>query len=263
MPVRAIQWQTQTREALAALATEGAVVVVPIGSVEQHGPHLPVDTDSHTVEAVALRAAAAAPFPVVVAPCVWWGVSEYWMPFGGTIALAPQTLENLLWDVCMSIARDGFLRVMILNGHAGNVGVMHNVTVRLASRGIRAAGASYWSFAEDVMRRESTTDGGRIGHAGEIETSLQLALRPQLVAALADPPSGSPARSLLPPAFAGVALMPPDPSLESPSGIYGDPSSASAELGERILETSASRLVDFLAVFRGLPLPIKEGTQVD
>jgi creatinine amidohydrolase len=255
-PPERVRWQALRRGDVAALARAGAVAVVPIGSVEQHGDHLPLDTDSYTAAAVAHRAGEAARFPVVVAPTVWWGVSGYWMGFPGTIAISPGTLEALLVEICSSIAAHGFPRIVLLNGHAGNTGALHASCTRLAADGIRAAGVHYWQLAASELERLCTMDAGVIGHAGEIETSLQLHLRPDAVGPLPSEGHGTRMpRSVLPPTFAGVAMMPPDPPSESPTGVYGDPSVASAELGARALDAIVERLVELLAAFRETPLP--------
>lgn len=255
MPPEVLRWQELRRTDVARLAADPPPVIVPLGSVEQHGDHLPLDTDSFTVQAVALRAAVRAPFPVLVAPTVWWGVSEYWMAFPGTIAIAPDTLEALLVEVCTSIGRHGFSRIVLLNGHAGNTGALHGAAVRLASAGIRAVGLHYWSVAEPDLARLSRADRGRIGHAGEIETSLQLYLRPEAVGQIPESGVGtSLPRSILPPSLAEAAIVPPDPAVESPSGIYGDPSGASAELGAAVLDAVVDGIVEFLAALRESPL---------
>ncbi len=231
-------------------------MIVPTGAIEQHGPHLPLDTDSYTAEGVAIRAAGRAASPVVVAPTVWWGVSGHWMGFPGTIAVSPSTLETLLVEIATGIAAHGFRRVLFLNGHAGNVGALHGACARLSAAGIRACGLHYWALAHPELDDLSTTDGGRIGHAGEIETSLQLHLRPETVGTLpVDGVATRMPRSVLPPAFIDAAIMPPDPAAESPSGVYGDPSAASASLGEAALDIIVQRVAEFLDAFARTPLP--------
>jgi creatinine amidohydrolase len=254
---RIVRWQTLTRQEVLDAANQGAVIVQPIGSVEQHGPHLPVDVDSFTAEAVAVRAAQRAPFPVLVTPTVWWGVSEYWMRLGGTLALRPEVLVDLLGDIVESIGRHGFRRVLLLNGHAGNAAAMHTVAIRALRWGMKVVGVSYWLLARDLIREKSRTDLGHIGHAGEVETSLQLALRPESVREHLIPRDDSTKlpRSALPPEWAEIAVMPPHPEAESPIGVYGQPESARAEFGAEVLDTAASRLVDLLQAFREVSTP--------
>jgi creatinine amidohydrolase len=248
------RWGAQRRVGIARLAADDATVIVPTGSVEQHGDHLPLDTDSFTAQEVALAAAARVRSPVVVAPTVWWGVSGYWMGFPGTIALSPSLLEALLVEIVSSIGAHGFRRVVLLNGHAGNTGALQAACVRLAATGLRICAAHYWSFAAEDLPALSPVDGGRIGHAGEIETSLQLHLRPEVVGPL--PLDGSETRmprSALPAAFADVLIAAPDPGAESPTGVYGDPSGASAELGVAVFDLVVERFVRFLEEYRSAP----------
>lgn len=255
-----VRWQALRRVDIARLAREDATVVIPTGSVEQHGDHLPLDTDSFTAQTVALLAAERVRSPIVVAPTVWWGVSGYWMGFPGTIAISPSLLESLLVEVVSAIAVHGFRRVLLLNGHAGNTGALQGACVRSQAAGVRICAAHYWSFAGDALASLSTVDAGRIGHAGEIETSLQLHLRPERVGPLpADGTATRMPRSALPAAFADVMIAAPDPSAESPTGVYGDPSAATAELGAATLDRIVERLVEFLEAYRDTPPVARHG----
>src|SRR4051812_19352318 len=85
---QAVLWQKQRREQVAAAARRDGLGILPTGAVEQHGPHLPLDTDSYSSFEIAVRAAAlVGRFPVLVLPPVWWGLSPYWMVFPGTLTL--------------------------------------------------------------------------------------------------------------------------------------------------------------------------------
>jgi creatinine amidohydrolase len=254
MSIDELRWQGLRRDAIARLAAADATVVVPTGSIEQHGDHLPLDTDSLTAQTVALRAAERVRSPIVVAPTVWWGVSGYWMGFPGTIAISPATLETLLVEVVSAICAHGFRRVVLLNGHAGNGGALHGACIRIAAAGIRICALNYWSLAQRDLEGLSQADRGRIGHAGEIETSLQLHLRPETVGPLPEDGAGTRMpRSVLPPDAIEAVIIPPDPAAESPSGVYGDPTGASAELGAAVLEVIVERLVEFLEAYRSTP----------
>jgi creatinine amidohydrolase len=249
-----VRWQALRRVDIERLAREDATVILPTGSVEQHGDHLPLDTDSFTAQTVALRAAERVRSPIVVAPTVWWGVSGYWMGFPGTIALSPSLLEALLVEIGSAIATHGFRRVLLLNGHAGNTGALQGACVRLAAQGVRICAAHYWSFAGDGLERLGRVDQGRIGHAGEIETSLQLHLRGETVGPLpADGTATRMPRSALPAAFADALISAPDPATESPTGVYGDPSAATEALGAAALNLIVDRLVVFLEAYRDTP----------
>lgn len=251
-----VRWHLLTREDVRAAAQAQAIVVQPLGSIEQHGPHLPVDTDCSISEAIALKAAQLARFPVLVAPTVWWGVSEYWMRFGGTLTLRHELLIDLVAEIVGAVGRNGFRRVLLLNGHAGNTAAMHGVAMRFVSGGMKVVGLNYWVLAEDLLRAKSRSDQGRIGHAGEVETSLQLALGADAVRRERIPKDGTDLpRSVFGGRWADLMIAAPHPEAESPTGVYGRPTAARREFGLEILKVAAGRLVEFLDEFRKVPLP--------
>jgi len=173
-----------TREEARALAPD-ALVVLPVGAVEQHGPHLPVGTDYFAVEHIARAAAEALAgrVPVLVAPALPFGSSHHHLPFGGTLSLSTETYYRVLRDLAESLNVSGFRRIFILNGHGGN-----NELIQLVARDValqhpaHLTAASYWSIAWDALvAARAHVGAGLPGHAGTFETSLMLALRPALV----------------------------------------------------------------------------------
>jgi creatinine amidohydrolase len=224
------------------------MLILPIGAIEQHGPHLPIDTDSVSVTAVAEAAALlAGPENALVLPTIPWGLSPYWLPFAGTITLRPETILTLISDIGRSVAAHGFHSLLILNGHGGNAGIIAVAATQLADHGIRATSISYWSLIGPDLGEITPEDHGHIGHAGQTETSLQLHLQPDLV----DPTYrkitewanlGSLVDSLTIPG----AYSPPNPATESPNGIYGDVTAARSELGKRVIDLAAERLARFV-----------------
>src|SRR5262249_45458883 len=173
-----------TREEARALAPQ-ALVILPVGAVEQHAPHLPIGTDAFAVEYIARAAAAALPghVPSLVAPTLPFGSSHHHLPFGGTLSLSTETYYRVLRDLAESLIVSGFRRIFILNGHGGN-----NELIQLVARDLalqhpaHLAAASYWSIAWDALiAAQAHVDAGLPGHAGTFETSLILALRPALV----------------------------------------------------------------------------------
>jgi creatinine amidohydrolase len=118
----AVRWERRTAPELRVLAAQDALVVLPVASMEQHGLHLPVWTDSMIGHACALRAAAeASDVPAIVLPPMWMGLSEHHLPFGGTITLDYATFHGVLRGVCRSIRADGFDRLLVVNSHGGNI----------------------------------------------------------------------------------------------------------------------------------------------
>ena len=158
-------------------------MIVPIGSVEQHGPHLPVKVDALLVGEIARRTARLIvdQQPVVVAPVVWCGLTEHHMSLGGTITLDYQSFFALVRCVCDSLVRQGFRRILLLNGHGGNVTAL-NVMVGELTRefNLPVVTCTYWHVAADAFGKilERQTN---VRHAGEAESSMVMALAPELV----------------------------------------------------------------------------------
>lgn len=162
-----------------------ALVVLPTGATEQHGPHLPVGTDSMAVEAVARGAAALVrpAVPALLAPTLPFGSSPHHLPFGGTMSVTTETYYRLLCDLIASLAQGGFRRIFIVNGHGGNSELVQLAARDMALRHDVAIGAgSYWTIAWAHLTAAGAGQVGHLpGHAGAFETSLVAALRPELV----------------------------------------------------------------------------------
>jgi creatinine amidohydrolase len=187
-----------------------------------------------------------------VLPPIWWGLSPYWMRFPGTLTLAPETLVALIADLAGSVAAHGFRRLVVVNGHGGNDGLIQ------AAGALQVAALSYWSLIRDVLEGLSERDGGDIGHAGELETSIQLYLQPHSVSLA----SVSPGECLdlleyarRPTTLPPVAYVPPNPAAESPHGVYGFAPAGTADKGRRIVAAAAERLADFARRFQGNGAP--------
>jgi creatinine amidohydrolase len=195
----------------------GALVLVPVGSTEQHGPQLPFDTDTLIAVAVAERAALAlADRPVVVAPALAFGASGEHQDFPGTVSIGADALRFVLIELARSV-RTWAPRLVFVNGHGGNVPAMSEAVAQLVDEGHDAA----W-----VPCGTPTGDA----HAGRSETSLLLRLHPERVGS--ERPSGAdePIGALMPRLIAeGVRSV-------SPNGVLGDARGASAEEGARLLD---------------------------
>jgi creatinine amidohydrolase len=162
-----------------------ALLVLPTGATEQHGPHLPVGTDSLAVEAVA-RGAAAQLRPdilALVAPTLAFGSSPHHLPFGGTMSVSTETYYRLICDLLESLAEGGFRRVFIVNGHGGNSELLQLAARDVAlRRDVAIAAGSYWTIAWERLTAAGAGQVGHLpGHAGAFETSLVAALRPELL----------------------------------------------------------------------------------
>ncbi|MGI5126013.1 mycofactocin biosynthesis peptidyl-dipeptidase MftE [Pseudonocardia sp. CA-107938] len=197
-------------------------VVIPVGSVEQHGPHLPLDTDVRVAVAVAARGTAGVD-GVVVAPPVVFGASGEHDGFPGTLSIGHEALHLVLLELGRS-ATSWAERVLFVNGHGGNLPTLPNAVLQLRAEDRNAA----W-FGCGIR--------GGDAHAGRTETSMMLALDPAAVrtASLAAG-NTTPLSELLPILRAGGVRA------ASPSGVLGDPAGASAGEGEELLEALGGRL---------------------
>jgi creatinine amidohydrolase len=236
-----------TRDAIGRVAPD-AVAVLPTAAIEQHGPHMPTLTDTAACGEICRLASEAAEVPVVVTPVMWIGHSHHHFPHPGVLSLSTTTFVQVLRELGDSLVRSGFRRIAIVNGHGGN-----DELVRVAARDIAnahpvsVAAASYWTIAwrEIAPLAVQAGHGGLPGHAGAFETSLVLALRPELVRTDAFPPA-LPARDVTPAQLQSPTVIRAGESLGSGPGYTDDPSLASAEAGRRYLDAIVPALARFL-----------------
>jgi creatinine amidohydrolase len=236
-----------TRERLRELAPR-STVVLPIGSVEQHGPHLPLVTDLALVEHVTAAAAARAGerVPVLLAPALPFG-SAHHHRFAAALSLAADTLIRVLGDLLESLALAGCRRVLIVNGHGGNSDAMRIAGRRaVLEAGLAVATCDYWAVAAEELAELSADVPG---HAGDFETSLMLAIAPNLVDEARRPTAAVEPRALF--AASPAAGIDADaPGEWARIDGYTDPSNkASAERGAAMLDTIVERLADAIAAF--------------
>jgi len=181
--LRDVMWGERTREEIPLWAEKGTVVIVPIGSIEQHGAALPINTDNDTVEYVAQRAARLLDdTPVLVTPLIPFGVSPHHMEFPGTITFSVETVVRVLREVCSCIVAHGFERILILSGHGGNRDTVKAAALEMTHTMHRQIEADCWFyFVSDLIKevREGPVD--TVGHAGEMEASCIMALSPESV----------------------------------------------------------------------------------
>jgi creatinine amidohydrolase len=237
-------WSRLKAHELRALAAQNAVVILPIASIEQHGPHLPVMTDTRLGYEINIRAArkAYATRPVVVAPVVWSGLSEHHMPFGGTLTLSHATFRAVVRDLIDALIRHGFHDILISNSHGGNVIAMQQICDELApSLNATLVATTYVTEAGKDLSQHLQDQPG-VMHAGEAETSMMMACEPDLVdtselATLTDGMDGG--RFLA----AGKASYRWRPFAHiTGNGMAGNPARASIAKGEAMLEAGAEAL---------------------
>jgi len=237
---RTVLWQETLRHEFLEALNHDPVVIVPVGSVEQHGPHCPMDVDiSHTLALAVETARAIGDFPVLVAPPIWSGLTHYNMGEVGTITLSVETFIAITTEVCRSIWANGFKRIILLNGHGGNRDIQRVVSIKLAEENIWVLPITHWEMVQSVM--DTGDFDNFIGHGGEWETSLQLYLRPDLVdmsRMVADDERPGFTDDIR--AFTGF----PERRRERAHGVHGNPTTASAEKGERFFTAAREQLVE-------------------
>jgi creatinine amidohydrolase len=242
---------------LAGLTSEGAgaavsaarLAIVPIGSCEQHGPHLNLDTDTAIAAEFARRLGSELGDVAVLCPVIGYGLSEHHMAFAGTLTLRPATLIAVLSDLAESLASWGLDRILIVNGHGGNIDAIR-LACRSARRdhGVLMASVMWAQLAADAIAERVTST--RYGHACEIETSVALVLAPQTVRT----------ERIRPPRLIGGGepfSEPPSPRVDQPvwfeewteDGALGDPRLASSELGTAIVDVALERALAFARRF--------------
>lgn len=241
-----------------AAAAESRVAIVPIATLEDHGRHLPVDTDLLLCSAVCEAAAERASDRVVLVPPINHGYSPHHLDFPGAITIGAHTLIDYGVDVCRSLVRHGFRRILIVNGHGSNT-PFTDIIARLCvvETDALAAAVNYWAAPSVRDAAEALRESDRIGgmnHACEFETSLYLALRPDLVdmtQAVAET-SHRPSKNYWTDLIGGdgpLAMMEHWSQL-SESGVMGDPTKASAEKGRALLDAAANGIVELVDELR-------------
>jgi creatinine amidohydrolase len=242
---------------------EQPVVLLPFGTVEDHGPHLPINTDNAIVEAICLEAARRAPGEMLVMPLVAYGLDEHHMDFPGTVSVDIHTLLDYVADVALSAARHGFTHILIVNGHGSNASIADLAARRVVLESGAVCGAMSPNaaidptLAEPAFSQMRRSAAGGVAHAGEYETAMMLYLRPDLVQ------MDEAVREMGQIKLTYFNWDHPDPSVlawqdwwsrMSESGICGDPTVATAEFGRTLFETTVENFIRFAREFRTIPV---------
>ncbi len=238
------------------VVAEQRVAVLPVGTVEQHGPHLPLVTDVLTASEMSRLAVEKIPREAVLLPPVYYAFNEHHLDFPGTIAVRGETFLNYVTDIGSSLAHHGFRKILLVNGHGSNVPFL-DIAARNITNHSEAicAMVPWWNLVERELfaeLRESDWPGG-MAHGCELETSVLLYLRGDLVRMDHAQPDFPVQRS----EFFFWDLERPSPvffqehfSRYSMTGTLGDPTKATAEKGRRFVESVVDRLVRLIQDLR-------------
>ena len=238
-----VMWKELTAEDLRAKANENAIVVLPVASMEQHGPHLPVGVDTFLCEGVCKAGAeiAVKDVPVVVAPTLWCGMAEHHMAFGGTFTFDIPTYMAVLRAFLVSIKRHGFKRVFIVNGHGGNIAALNAFLPDLTREtSLTLYATTYFELSQSDLAPLLEDQKG-VHHACEVETSMMMVVAPDTVKHDRLPEAfgmlnGDPRK-----AYPASRYLPFKDNITS-SGVIGDARRANKQKGEKLLAVCAEGL---------------------
>jgi creatinine amidohydrolase len=229
---------------------ESDIALVPVGSTEQHGPALPLDNDHFSAVQFAKMVAEKLwdTVKVVVTPPIAFGYSPHHMGFKGTITLRESTLADVIVDICTSLASHGFKKIVLINGHGGNVTAIGNALHSLQGKiDAQVFNIDWWAVASDKILEVATRP---VYHACDMETSVSMYLGQQVREdKLVDEPGKSPV-----PGFVDPDLFAPPPKVSmmysmkdiTDSGVVGYATKATKKKGKQIAEVALNRIVKFI-----------------
>ncbi|MGA0559661.1 creatininase family protein [Larkinella sp. VNQ87] len=239
------------------------VVVLPLGAIEQHGPHLSVSTDTDLVTQLAQRAEKQLSDYILLCPTLPFGSSHHHLSFGGTISLTPVLYTQVVVEMVSSLVVSGFRRIVLLNGHGGNITPVRQALAVLsqrfdASHQPTIALATYWELAGKAFAGDPPMESPALSHACEYETSLMLHLFPEKVwMERAERASRPAANGYIgwedDEPYRGVTVF-KQTAFVSGNGSSGEPQLATAQKGKHLFDSALVALIDFLAAFKDWPL---------
>lgn len=224
---------------------ETDLALVPVGSTEQHGPHAPLGTDTLAATAIADAAADAHDQQVVVTPAIPVGIAAEHRQFDGTLWVSEASLRSYVGDVLQSLAHQGLVRVVVVNGHGGNIAALRERCARFTRGGAGYAVPFTWF---DAIEAEHP-----LGHGGPVETSLVWHVAPDLIHEDRFEAARTGAADAFGEWVAGTNLA-YDFNEFTTTGNLGDPTDASADQGEELLDAATTALCTVLDAIAGRDL---------
>lgn len=250
-----------TWEEINEAAAMHKVVILPIGSIQQHGPHLPVDTDEMIVTSLALAAGERIPEKVLVAPSIPYSYALEGMDFPGTVTVGSKTFMSFCVSVVKGMAYHGFDHILLLNGFPTNDNLIELIARQINLETDALCGSVTWTslltLDPEFNRSWRETPYPGSAHADELETSVYLALEEAAVdmsKAIDEMPPDGPEKYVFADHFGGgPVLLPNWTSVRSTSGVMGQPTRASAAKGEQIFAEALSKFIEVVVEFHERP----------
>ena len=248
-------------------ARAGKLILIPTAAIEDHGYHLPLDTDVMLTTGVCRRAAERLPDQVLLMPPVLHGYLPHHADFPGGITIGWKTFVDYGLDITRSLTHHGFRRILLINGHGSNrplVEMIARLTI-VERPDVLCAAASWWEMQRVREVVETTFDSKVMSHACELETSVYLALDPGKVQMDKTRPDVE-AYRMSPHVWSNLPGLKPDPSLRnavsmmeywsviSETGTRGDPTTATKQKGEAVIEAAAAEIADIVRELQARPI---------
>lgn len=245
-----MNWTELTSKQLDGVSRD-TICLLPLGATEQHGPHLPLATDQIIADGMAARLDAACGGRLLVLPGLPATCSVHHMAFAGSLSLEHETFAQVVLQLVRSAAHHGFTRFFLLNAHGGNISIGGVIAEQLSAQlpDVELVFGTWFRMAGERLRHLVEGAYPAVGHACEFETSLVMALRPELVDHASIVDDGIPASS---PLLKFDLLSGGQPTRSLPfdrltsNGVWGKPTKATAEKGEAILSITIPLIVDVL-----------------
>jgi creatinine amidohydrolase len=241
------------------------VAVLPLAAIEQHGPHLAVSTDTAIVNAIGRRVEAGMPNDIVLCPAMPFGSSHHHLAFAGTMSLSAELFTRVVAELAQSLIKGGFRRIVLLNGHGGNITPIKQALAILShdldeTAQPNIALVTYWELAGKAYAGETPMESPALSHACEYETSLMLHLYPERVRMEQAKRARRPASNGYVPweedePYRGVTLFKKTQFISS-NGSSGEPQKGTAEKGEKLFEQTVVALRQFLSDFKKWPFMV-------
>ena len=236
------------------MADQDKVLLLPIGSVEQHGLHLPLELDSLTAFEMSKKAALGSNGIALVMPPIYYTYTGNQMDFPGSVDVDPNHIIDYLFDICKSVTQHGFRRIILVSGHGGNTPYLTIVSQKVGNNTpALCCGFEYWDLAREKVSKIISHEC----HAGELETSLLLALKPEVVDMSKAEKDMNIYMNQSDSKWAWANFMKGAPvkfeyrwSAFSKTGTLGDPTIASKEKGEQVIDAIIEDFVEYIKEFK-------------